>query len=191
MGFWFFVLSLLILFNTAIILRLIKQNKDLSNVVFQPQELTIGQEIPNFSAFTLSGLQISSNDFSGQELIIIFFSPFCAMCKSEINQLVDLHSNMVRQVKILLVTTMRVQDVEPIVKSWGIRFEVVVAPKRKSNFVNNYNPRGILPYFCHISHTGKIIKRGPMVGNIEWKDVRNSLLSDIAKPERVLYEQYR
>lgn len=131
-------------------------------------ELPVGEPAPAFQTRDLRGRIVTSRDFPGQEVAIVFVSPHCGLCRRELPSLVTLASAARKSAgaQIVLVSDGGAGETE----SWladisaehriDIALPVLLAPARTSDFQVHYNPRALTPYFCHVDGTGVVTARG-------------------------------
>ncbi len=131
-------------------------------------ELRIGELAPDFRARDLSGRIVTSGDFPGRDLALVFVSPECGLCRRELPGLAPLAGvAMAAGTEIVLVSGGGAGETESWLdeisaennvdlRSW----RVLLAPARTSDFQIRYNPRALTPYFCHIDRAGMVTARG-------------------------------
>jgi thiol-disulfide isomerase/thioredoxin len=137
--------------------------------------LPIGSEAPSYNALTLAGQGITNMRLAGRSVAYLFVSPDCDHCRDLLPMVDELGALAARAARVQLVL---VADVGPQrVRSWletvdeedgvTVKMPVLAAPPSRSMMTVNYNPTGLLPYFCLVDEAGLVVDRGT-AGGAEW-----------------------
>lgn len=171
------LLNLLLTLRLVRWLRSYQEAQRLNSVRAELPELPLGEPAPAFRARDLSGSPVRSEDFLGRETALVFVSPHCSPCRRELPGLVALAA-LARQAagaEIVLVSDSGAGETQ----SWVIEIRdkdkvdlpiPLLASGKTSDFQARYNPRGIIPYFCHIDTEGNVTARGGL-HSPAWADV--------------------
>lgn len=170
------------LVNLVLVLRVVARmratDRPHEDHSFGGDPLAIGAEAPPFNALTLAGQGISDARLAGRPVAYLFVSPSCDHCRDLLPMVDELGALAGRVARVQLIL---VADAGPTrVRSWletvaeedGLRLAVPVlaAPLSRSTMTVDYNPPGVLPYFCLVDETGLVVDRGT-VGGADWDRV--------------------
>ena len=143
------------------------------------QELVIGGTAPEFKARTLTGIPVRLDDYAGRSIAFIFVSPACGHCRMEmpiLNKLAPLAK------KNMNVEIMLVSDWGPVItQQWldtirdedkvDVALPILVAPRGKTDFLDDYNPSNLTPSFCLLTAQGTIQAMGH-IPSAEWHKLK-------------------
>ena len=87
------LLWLVVLFNMLLTFGIIRRVNVRSGAT-KPEMLRVGDLAPEFSAKTLDGQSINSNQIAGLELALVFMASTCTPCKDKVPELKGLFSAM-------------------------------------------------------------------------------------------------
>lgn len=129
-------------------------------------ELGPGDRAPTFRTNTLAGHNFGSDDMASRETALVFLSPHCATCRA-VPGLVKL-AKAARDradANIVLVSNGSTKEsrewLDSIEQSERIKIDLpVLVARDDSTFQENYNPRGMSPYYCHVSADGVVTASG-------------------------------
>ncbi len=161
-------LSVLTLINLVLVLRILARIKANEHSESDGHPLAIGSPAPKFHALTLSGRGMTDTMLAGHAVLFVFVSPNCDACRSALGTLPDLDG----------VQTVLVTDVGPErTRSWlaqvdyedniQITIPVLSAPASRSSMIADFDPPGLLPYFCLVDGEHNVVARGH-VGGQDW-----------------------
>jgi len=85
----------------------------------------VGRQMPEFSATSLSGLSINSNDMQGKIVVIDIWATWCGPCVEEMPMLQSLHDEGVAVVVGVSIDAEGFEVVRPFLDSYAITFPVV------------------------------------------------------------------
>lgn len=130
-------------------------------------ELAPGDRAPRFRAITLTGEHFGFDDIAARETALVFLSPHCATCRGAVPGLVKL-AKAARDradARIILVSNGSTQEsrewLDSIEQSERIEVDLpVLVARDDSDFQENYNPRGMSPYYCHVGSDGVVTASG-------------------------------
>jgi hypothetical protein len=174
-----FALSAVSLVNLVLVLRVVARMRAMDHTRedhhFGGDPLPIGAEAPPFNALTLAGQGMTNARLAGRAVAYLFVSPSCDHCRDVLPMVDEWGALAARAARVQLVL---VADVGPLrARSWletvadedGVRvtMPVLAAPPSRSTMTVDYNPPGLLPYFCLVDEAGLVADRGP-AGGAEW-----------------------
>lgn len=130
-------------------------------------ELAPGQPAPKFQATTLEGQVFGSDDIQARETALVFLSPHCATCRGAVPGLVKLAkaARAKADANIVLVSSGSAKEsrewLDSIEGSEHVEIDLpVLVARDDSPFQENYNPRGMSPYYCHVDAEGIVTAVG-------------------------------
>ncbi|HLI08536.1 MAG TPA: TlpA disulfide reductase family protein [Ktedonobacteraceae bacterium] len=159
----------------ALTLRILRWLRASSEARMKQQEtmeerpaLIIGAPAGDFKARTLAGKAVRLDDYAGRSVIFIFVSPTCGHCRMEMPTLIKLAPLAQKNAgtEIILVS-----DWGPVVtQQWlgtirsedhvDVQLPILVAPRGKTDFLDDYNPRHLTPSFCLLDAQGNVQATG-------------------------------
>lgn len=150
--------------------------------VEERQTLVIDAPAPEFKARTLAGQATRLDDYAGRSIAFIFVSPACGHCRLEMPMLVKLAPLARKNVGVEMIL---VSDWGPVVtQQWldAIRDEdgvdvtlpVLVAPRGKTDFLDDYNPRSMTPAFCLLSAQGTVQQATGFIPSPAWSKLKRT-----------------
>lgn len=161
------------------------------------QELIIGAPAPEFKARTLAGQAVRLDDYEGRSVAFIFVSPACGHCRMEMPMLIKL-APLAKQnaaVEIILVSdwgpavTQQWLDIIHTEDNVDVTLPVLVAPTKKSDFLNDYNAGQMTPGFCLLGADGNVQTKGHIPSN-EWNKLKRTW-EGVTKLSPLAFSQYR
>ncbi len=192
-----------VLVNAVLILRVIRWIR-VTNETRVPQreravrpELMIGASAPEFKARTLAGQPIRLDNYARRAVVFIFVSPHCESCRREMSTLTKLGPLAKKNVGVEMILVSCEDSTET--QSWldkirtedrvDVTLPVLIAPRGKSDFLEDYNPSRLFPGFCLLDEQGMVQARGPIPSVEWWKLKRN--WEGITRPSSLMLNQYR
>ncbi|MER7007505.1 hypothetical protein ABT297_31295 [Dactylosporangium sp. NPDC000555] len=172
-------LSLVCLLNLVLVLRISARLRAADHVRYEREHdgepLPLGSAAPQFNAMTLAGQGITGQRLAGRPVLYLLLSPSCDHCRDVLPLLGDL-APLAQQAGTQVVV---VVDVGPIrARDWlalvrdedgvTVSVPVLAAPATRTTMVVDFNPPGLMPYFCLVDAAGRIAARGP-VGGPDWQ----------------------
>ncbi len=162
------LLNLLLTLRVVRWLRSVQEAQRLDAERAELPELPIGEPAPPFRSRLLDGQLVSSEDYRGREVALVFVSPLCGPCRRELPGLSRLAeaAGQNAQAQILLVSDVSVTETEAWLHRLRTEDQVEVdlpfllASRNSSQFHARYNPRAVTPYFCHLNSDGILTARG-------------------------------
>lgn len=164
------LLWLLLLFNLALTLALVRRINDKSHSSSSEIiGLETGQAAPDFSAQTLDGEKVTLSTYTGRKVAFIFISTTCAPCRTLLPELQLLGPQSAQKgVDLILICGDSLEQTQNYVSEQGINLPVLVAPRATNSFMENYKAIAT-PSFCFIDEHGKIYIAGyPKIEQGEW-----------------------
>jgi len=133
--------------------------------------LTNGQTAPNFTAKTLTGKQVSLEQFKGKKVVwLTFWATWCPYCKKEIPALKEIQSKYGDKVEILAIN-IGVNDSAEKAEDYKFEHDLSYDIIFSNEITRLYEIRGT-PTQVVIDVNGKIVYQGTKVPtNITEKDI--------------------
>ena len=173
-------LSLLGLLNLVLVLRISARLRSADHIRYDREHdgepLPLGSAAPQFNAMTLAGQGITGQRMAGRPVLYVMLSPSCDHCRDVLPLLGDLAALAQRaggaQVVVVVdVGPVRAREWLTLVKDEDgvtVSVPVLAAPTSRTTMVVDFNPPGLLPYFCLVDAAGRVAARGP-VGGTDWQ----------------------
>lgn len=176
---------LLTLAVTLRMLRWLRATNEVRMIQQEPVEkrppLLPGSPAPEFKARTLADQAVRLDDYAGRSVAFLFVSPACGHCRAEMpmfNKLAPLAK------KNAAVELILVSDWGPIVtKQWldtirnedgvEVSLPVLVAPRGKTDFLDDYNPEHLTPSFCVLDAQSNVQVQGS-VYSTDWNKLKRT-----------------
>lgn len=119
-------------------------------------------ELPRFSlSSAVDGKQVSSEDFKGKTLLIIFFTTWCPPCRQEIPTLIELQKEYAASGFTVVGLSMDEQGPNPVIRLMekeGINYPVLMAdPGVARDFGGVFS----VPTSFLVNREGRIVRRYP------------------------------
>ena len=126
----------------------------------KPEEVVVGNTIPDFSLKSLDGKTVDKSSLKGQVVVLNFWASWCAPCMSEIPELKEFAANSKAKVVGIALDETGLETVKPFVESRGINYTVLVG---NQEIFQQFNGVGI-PYTLILDRSQHIINihRGPV-----------------------------
>jgi len=140
----------------------------------RPEEVAVGNTIPDFSLESLDGKTVDKSSLKGEIIVLNFWASWCAPCVSEIPDLKAVaDGRQARVVAIALDETGR-ETVKDFAENHGINYTVLFGNQEIFQQFNGYG----IPYTLVLDRSQRIVKiyRGPVS--------RESLEADLRSAER-------
>lgn len=194
---WVVVLGNLIL--TLRILRWIRATQEarLLQAPVKSSELVIGAPAPEFKARTLTGQAVRLDTYLGHPVAFLFVSPVCGHCRMEIPKLLKLAALAKKNadVEFILVSDwgpLRTQEWLDIIRledGVDVTLPVLVAPRGKSDFLDDYNPKQAIPGFCLLDAQGTVQATGP-ISSTEWNTFKRTW-EGVSRLSPLMFSKYQ
>ena len=125
----------------------------------KPEDVTVGNTIPDFSVVTLEGKTIDKNSLKGQVVVLNFWASWCTPCMSEIPELKELAASSNAKVVGIALDETGLESVKPFVEAHQINYTVALGSQ---DLFAEFNGVGI-PYTLVLDPSQHIVKiyRGP------------------------------
>jgi peroxiredoxin len=112
--------------------------------IFDP--LPVGQKIPSIKALSLGGGVFVQDSLARKKLLLIFFTPRCNHCKTEISNLNELHAKYMSDIDIVGVSLDGQQATNALKEELKLKIPILLGDNEK---VKNVFRLTILPaLFC-------------------------------------------
>ena len=151
------LLWMVVLFNLFLTFALVRRiNTSVHDHSSPLNESLVGQKAPDFKAETLSGKEVTQNNYRGRKVAFLFIGPDCPPC---IENLPDYHALIPKAtsagVELVLVSIGDKDRTQNFVKQHNIRLPVLVAPLSENSFMSDYKVFGT-PAFIFVDENGII-----------------------------------
>lgn len=124
-----------------------------------------GRAAPSFSARTLDGKPLRSNDLKGRPMVIDFWATWCGPCRASMPHLDALQSQFEEQGLVVIgfsVDEDAPQRVRAYANKLGVRFSLAMADER---LLDLYGPIRQIPTTFFVNRRGEIVRR--VVGYVD------------------------
>jgi len=140
----------------------------------KPEDVVVGNTIPDFSLTSLEGKTVDKNSLKGEVVILNFWASWCAPCMEEIPELKEVAAHTKARVVGIALDETGLRTVKPFVDKHEIHYTVLVGDQ---DTFQQFNGVGI-PYTLVLDSSQHIVKiyRGPTD--------RKSLEADLRKLEQ-------
>jgi len=125
----------------------------------KPEDVIVGNTIPDFSLKSLEGKTIDKNSLKGEVVVLNFWASWCTPCMAEIPELKELAANSKAKVLGIALDESGLETIRPFVEAHKINYTVLVGDQ---DIFQQFNGAGI-PYTLVLDRTQRIVKiyRGP------------------------------
>ena len=124
-----------------------------------PEDVVVGNTIPDFSVTSLEGKTIDKDSLKGEVVVLNFWASWCTPCMAEIPELKDLAANSKARIVGIALDENGLETVKPFVETHKINYTVAVGSQ---DMFQQFNGVGI-PYTLVLDPSQRIVKiyRGP------------------------------
>jgi peroxiredoxin len=124
------------------------------------ETLKVGQNAPNFTAWTLTGNRVSLADYAGRTVAFVFMSPNCRPCREQLPELMTTQAKARQNgVELIVVSDADEAETAKFIGEFDVQLPVLVAPRDRSPFLVNFKVNGTLSY-CVVGAQGKVLDAG-------------------------------
>ncbi|MEK6279442.1 MAG: TlpA disulfide reductase family protein [Acidobacteriota bacterium] len=125
----------------------------------KPEDVVVGNPIPDFSLTSLEGKTVDKNSLKGEVVVLNFWASWCTPCMTEIPELKELAANSKAKVLGIALDELGLETVRPFVEAHQINYTVMVGDQ---DLFQQFNGVGI-PYTLVLDRSQRIVKiyRGP------------------------------
>jgi peroxiredoxin len=124
------------------------------------ETLKVGQEAPDFIAWTPDGVPVTRATYNGQAAIFVFVSPSCDPCRDEMPRLERIWPQAEqRGLSLILVSDGDEEGTRKFVEEMGSTLPMLIAPHKRTSFLNDYKSTAT-PSFCWVGQDGKVQAAG-------------------------------
>jgi len=126
----------------------------------KPEEVVVGNTIPDFSLQSLDGKRVDKDSLKGQVVVLNFWASWCSPCMGEIPELREVAANLKVRVVGIALDENGVETVKPFAESHQINYTVLLG---NQDIFQQFNGVGI-PYTLVLDRAQHIVKiyRGPV-----------------------------
>lgn len=151
------LLWLLVILNLLLTLGLARRVR---RALSGPEMLRPGEAAPGFRAWTLDGREVSTADYAGRPLALVFISPGCGPCREQVPALQKvLGQPGADGVQVLLVSDGGPEETRRFLEETGSPFPAVVAPRAETRFLEDYRVWAT-PSYCLVGPDGRVAAAG-------------------------------
>lgn len=140
-----------------------------------PSCVGMGCEAPSFNLKTLDNLPFTSNEISGKKTVITFTSITCSICAGQVKYFNEVYKDpKYKDVMMMTIASGdKKEDIQRWIKLYGVQTPVYL--DESSDMVNVFKPP-MKPsaYFIDSNGIIKYVKKGPIIGTGELKDILDS-----------------
>ena len=131
-----------------------------SSPAVRPEDVIVGNTIPDFSLESLDGKTVDKNSLKGEVVVLNFWASWCAPCMSEIPDLKQVAAGAKAKVVAIALDEAGRETVRRFTESHGINYTVLVG---NQEVFQQFNGVGI-PYTLVLDRSQRIFKvyRGPV-----------------------------
>ena len=140
----------------------------------RPEEVVVGNTIPDFSLESLDGKTVNKRSLKGEVVVLNFWASWCAPCMSEIPDLKAVAAGKQAKVVAIALDETGREAVKPFAESHQLNYTVLFGDQE---VFQQFNGVGI-PYTLVLDRSQRIVKiyRGPVS--------RESLEADLRSAEQ-------
>jgi cytochrome c biogenesis protein CcmG, thiol:disulfide interchange protein DsbE len=144
---------------SAILLSVVVLQACSSAQAVKPEDVIVGNTIPDFSVTSLEGNTINKESLKGETVVLNFWASWCTPCMSEIPELKDLAAHSKVKVVGIALDEKGLETVKPFVEAHKINYTVGIGSQ---DMFQEFNGVGI-PYTLVLDPSQRIVKiyRGP------------------------------
>jgi peroxiredoxin len=121
----------------------------------KPEDVVVGNTIPDFSLETLDGKTVDKDSLKGEVVVLNFWASWCAQCKAEIGELKEVAAaNSKAKVVGIALDEAGAETAKPFAESQGINYPVLIGDQE---VFQQFNGVGI-PYTLVLDRSHRIVK---------------------------------
>lgn len=120
----------------------------------KPEDVVVGNTIPDFSLESLSGKTVDKESLKGEVVVLNFWASWCVQCRAEITELKHVAANSNAKVVGIALDETGLETVKPFAESQGINYPVLVGDQ---DVFQQFNGVGI-PYTLVLDRSHRIVK---------------------------------
>ena len=136
----------------------------------KPEDVVVGNTIPDFSLKSLDGKTVSKESLKGEVVVLNFWASWCGPCMGEIPELEQVAANSKARVVGIALDENGLETVKPFAESHQINYTVLLGDQ---DIFQQFNGVGI-PYTLVLDRAQHIVKvyRGPVNRKLLEADLR-------------------
>ncbi len=120
----------------------------------KPEDVAVGNTIPDFSLQSLDGRKVSKASLKGDAVVLNFFASWCTNCRAEIPELKQVASGAKAKVIGIALDETGDETVKPFVESQGINYQVLIGDQETFQQFNGV----AIPYTLVLDGSQRIVK---------------------------------
>ncbi|HVF43023.1 MAG TPA: TlpA disulfide reductase family protein [Pyrinomonadaceae bacterium] len=125
-----------------------------SGQAVKPEDVVVGNTIPDFSLESLDGKTVSKDSLKGEPVVLNFFASWCTNCRAEIPELKQVAAGSKVKVVGIALDETGVETVKPFVESQGINYPVLIGDQDTFQQFNGV----AIPYTIVLDGSQRIVK---------------------------------
>lgn len=165
---------IVLVINFLLTLALIRRVNSTTEVASlqEPEGLQIGQDAPFFNAPDLNGTVVSINDCSGKDLLLLFVSPNCKVCRDSMPAYKKgFKKAKQKDISFFMVSDADKEETRVFVEELGIEMPMLLASNSENDFLDKYKVTS-LPMYYLINSQGKVQTYGfPSLNPFKWENL--------------------
>lgn len=120
----------------------------------RPEDVVVGNTIPDFSLESLDGAQVSKESLKGKPVVLNFFASWCGNCRAEIPELKLVAAGSKAKVIGIALDETGIETVKPFVESQGINYPVLIGDQETFQQFNGV----AIPYTIVLDGSQRIVR---------------------------------
>lgn len=188
------ILGIIVLFNLILTLALVRRVNSIQDGANAERineldlfetSLPVGTTAPPFEAESVGGASVSLSDFAGRELALVFMSPGCGPCVSELPNWEELsHKAASSRTALVMVSIASREETEELVREFKLTLPTLIAPRGVNPLADDYKVLRTPSYYL-INEEGRISHVGiPNTKWDRWKSLAKLWMGEAPSPSR-------
>jgi thiol-disulfide isomerase/thioredoxin len=120
----------------------------------KPEEVVVGNTIPDFSLTSLDGQTVDKDSLKGQAVVLNFWATWCGNCRAEIPELKEVAAKSGAKVVGIALDETGLETVKPFVAGQGINYQVLLGDQETFQQFNGV----AIPYTLVLDRSHRIVK---------------------------------
>jgi peroxiredoxin len=120
----------------------------------KPEDVVVGNTIPDFSLESLSGQTMDKDSLKGEVVVLNFWASWCVQCRAEISELKEVAANTKAKVVGIALDETGLETIKPFAESQGINYPVLVGDQEVFQQFNGV----AIPYTLVLDRSHRIVK---------------------------------
>ena len=120
----------------------------------RPEEVVVGNTIPDFSLTSLDGKTVDKDSLKGEPVVLNFWATWCTNCRAEIPELKEVAARSGAKVVGIALDETGIEAVKPFVAGQGINYQVLIGDQDTFQQFNGV----AIPYTLVLDRSQRIVK---------------------------------